>query len=70
MKVLHSKWKNVVAFETYDAEGKLLRITMQGLGGDNANSYTQVMWPNSSTEKAAYIMAVGWDGTRMKCYEE
>lgn len=70
VKVLHSKWKNVVAFETYDAEDKLLRITMQGLGGDNANSYTQVMWPNSSTEKAAYIMAVGWDGTRMKCYEE
>ncbi len=70
VKVLHSKWKNVVAFETYDADGNLLRISMQGLGGDNANTYTQVMWPNSSTEKAAYIMAVGWDGTRLKCYEE
>lgn len=70
IKVQHSVWKNVVAFETYDAKGNLLRISMQGLGGDaNSNNFTQVLWPQNATEKAAYIMAVGWDGTRIKCYE-
>ena len=72
IKVMHNVWKNAVAFETYDAEGKLLRISMGGLGEDTDNGYsfTQVLWPQSSTEKAAYIMAVGWDGTRIKCYEK
>lgn len=72
IKVMHDVWKNAVAFETYDAEGKLLRISMGGLGEDTDNGYkfTQVLWPQSSTEKAAYIMAVGWDGTRIKCYEK
>ena len=64
--VNHSLWKNVVAFETYDEAGNLLRITMQGLGSDSGNGFTEVMFP----EKSAYIMAVGWDGTRMKCYEK
>lgn len=68
--VQHSVWQNVVAFETYDKNDKLIRITMQGLGGpDNANTYTQVLWPQSVVESSAYIMAVGWDGTRVKCYE-
>lgn len=65
IQVDHKQWKNVVAFETYNAEGELLRISMHGLGGDNADNYTKVMFPKGS----AYIMAVGWDGTRMKCYE-
>lgn len=71
IQVDHNKWKNVVAFETYDTDGKLLRISMQGLGGPNgsANSYTQVLWPQTATEKAAYIMAVGYDGERLKCYQ-
>lgn len=64
VKVSHASWKNVVAFETYDAEGKLLRISMHGLGGDNADSYTMVMFP----EGASYVEAVAWDGTRTKCY--
>ena len=72
IKVMHDVWKNAVAFETYDAEGKLLRISMGGLGEDTDNGYkfTQVLWPQTETEKAAYIMAVGWDGTRIKCYEK
>ena len=72
IKVMHDVWKNAVAFETYDAEGNLLRISMGGLGEDTDDGYkfTQVLWPQSSTEKAAYIMAVGWDGTRIKCYEK
>lgn len=68
VKIDHSAWKNAVAFETYNSDGKLLRISMQGLGGpDNANTYTYALWPTS--ESPAYIMAVGWDGTRLKCYE-
>lgn len=70
VRVQHSVWQNAVAFETYDADGHLLRISMQGLGAaSGSNTYTQVLWPQTATEKAAYIMAVGWDGTRIKCYE-
>lgn len=72
IKVSHDVWKNAVAFETYDAEGNLLRISMGGLGEDTDAGYkfTQVLWPETDSEKAAYIMAVGWDGTRIKCYEK
>ena len=68
IKVDHNVWKNTVAFETYDKDGKLLRISMHGLGEDDQNKdrYTKVMFPEGS----AYIEAVGWDGTRMKCYEK
>ena len=70
IQISHEAWRNVAAFETYDADGNLLRISMQGLGGpQNGNTYTQVLWPQTSKEKAVYIMAVGWNGTRMKCYE-
>lgn len=61
-------WKNAVAYETYAADGTLLRITMFGLGAPQKSSrYTQVLWP--STENPAYIMAVGFDGKRVKCYQ-
>ena len=66
IKVNHKQWKNTVAFETYDAEGNLLRISMHGLGGDDNDNYTMVMFPQNS----AYIMAVGWDGKRVKCYQK
>ena len=65
IQVSHSTWQNVVAFETYDASDKLIRITMQGLGADANNSYTQVLFPTT----ASYIKAVGWDGTRTICYQ-
>ena len=70
--VQHSVVKHAVAFETYNASGELLRITMYGLGSDNNHSYTQVLYPKSSNTalSAAYIMAVGYDGTRIKIYEE
>ena len=70
--VQHSVVKNVVAFETYNLMGELLRITMYGLGSDDAHSYTQVLFPKGDTpaEQAGYIMAVGYDGTRVKIYED
>ena len=71
VKVQHSEVKNAVAFETYNAAGELIRITMYGLGSDDAHSFTQVLYPGASSEAdaAAYIMAVGYDGTRAKIYE-
>ncbi|MBR5511492.1 MAG: M60 family metallopeptidase [Bacteroidaceae bacterium] len=71
VKVLHSAVKNAVAFETYNSADSLIRITMYGLGSDDAHSYTQVLYPGSSegAEAAAYIVAVGYDGTRSRIYE-
>ena len=71
VKVQHSQVKNAVAFETYNSAGELIRITMYGLGSDDAHSFTQVLYPGAGNEAeaAAYIMAVGYDGTRTKIYE-
>ena len=70
--VQHSVVKNAVAFETYNSKGELLRITMYGLGSDDQHSYTQVLYPTNkdADQSSAYIMAVGYDGTRIKIYEE
>ena len=69
--IQHSVAQNAVAFETYNAKGELIRITMYGLGSDDTHSYTQVLYPSSYDEKenAAYIMAVGYDGTRQRVYQ-
>ena len=66
VKVMHSQVQNAVAFETYNSKDSLIRITMYGLGSDDAHSYTQVLYPAG----AAYIKAVGYDGTREKIYEK
>ncbi len=67
IRVDNSVWKNAVGYETYDAAGNLLRISMFGLGDSATSSrYTRVLWP----EGASYIMAVGYDGQRVKCYQE
>ena len=71
--VQHSAVKNAVAFETYNSKGELLRITMYGLGSDDQHSYTQVLYPTNNKDadqSSVYIMAVGYDGTRIKIYEE
>ena len=65
--VQHDIVQNSVAFETYDSDDKLVRITMYGLGSDDSHSYTQVLFPLD--EDAAYIKAVGYDGTREKIYD-
>ena len=72
VKVLHSQVKNAVAFETYNKAGELIRITMYGLGSNDAHDHTYVLYPGSSEESkaASYIMAVGYDGTRQKIYEK
>ena len=68
VRIQHNQWKNVVGFETYKADGTLLHMTNYG-HGDSAYkpTMTSVVW--NTSEKPAYIMAVGYDGTRVKCYE-
>lgn len=67
VQVDHNVWKNAVAFETYNSKDSLIRITMYGLGSNDSHSFTKVLYPQG--EDAAYIMAVGYDGTRIRCYE-
>ncbi len=75
VRVDHSKVKNAVAYETYNSVGGLLRITMYGLDAViNAKTgerrCTYVLYPSNSDEleNAAYIVAVGYDGTRKMIY--
>ncbi len=71
LKVMHNEVKNAVAFETYNAQNELLRITMYALGSDSEHTYTQVLYPSDidENEVAAYVIAVGYDGTRKKIYD-
>jgi hypothetical protein len=65
IRVEHKKVKNAVAFETYDAYGNLTHITMYGLGAQQAShTDTKVLF----TGESAYIVAVGYDGTRKMIY--
>ena len=65
IRVEHSKVKNAVAFETYDAYGSLTHITMYGLAATyDTHTDTKVLFTGAS----AYIVAVGYDGTRKMIY--
>lgn len=69
IRIQHSNWPNVVGFETYDANGKLLHMTNYGRGiYSGSATYTDVVW--TSSEKPSYIMAVGYDGSKVKCYQK
>lgn len=71
IKVDNYVWQGAVGYETYNADGKLLHATIYGLGDSGGSDrYTHVIWKTANqTENPAYIMAVGYDGTRVKCYE-
>ena len=65
VRVEHAKVKNAVAFETYDGNGNLTHITMYGLAATyNTHTDTKVLF----TGESAYIVAVGYDGTRKMIY--
>lgn len=67
VRVDNTVWQNAVGYETYDEKGDLMRISMFGLGDTQMSSrYTYVLFPTT----AKYIMAVGYDGQRVKCYEK
>lgn len=66
VRVENAKWPGAVGYETYDASGNHIASTVFGYADANqSTTYTYVQWPS----KASYIMAVGYDGTRVKCYE-
>lgn len=56
-------WANAVAFEVYDADGKLIRVCLRGLDQKD-NASTTVILPKGS----ARVMAVQWDGVRYTIY--
>lgn len=65
IRVERRKVKNAVAFETYDGYGNLTHITMFGLGAEyDSHTDTKVLF----TGESAYIVAVGYDGTRKMIY--
>ena len=65
VRVEHAKVKNAVAYETYDGYGNLTHITMYGLAATyNTHTDTKVLFTGNS----AYIVAVGYDGTRKMIY--
>lgn len=67
VQVDNTKWPGAVGYETYNEAGELLRITMYGLGGEQMSSnVTKVLFPSD----ASYIMAVGYDGTKVKIYQK
>ncbi len=69
--VQHSQVKNAVAYETYNSKDELIHITMYGLGSNDAHSFTRVLYPaGNQNTGAAYIKAVGYDGTSEKIYAE
>lgn len=69
VQVDNNAWPGAVGYETYNAKGELLRVTMFGLGdSQRSDRYTYVLFPSS--ESAKYIMAVGYDGTRVKIYQK
>lgn len=57
--ISHTVWKNAVAFETYNAEGKMIEVCIAGTGCTD-NSSTFVRYPDGATG----IKAVSWDGKR------
>ncbi len=67
LKVDNTAWAGAVGYETYNAAGELLHISMFGLGDSQMSShYTYVLFPSN----ASYVMAVGYDGTKVKIYQK
>lgn len=63
LRIDHATWKNAVAFEAYDAEGAVVRITMSGTGTKD-NAFTLAKYPADAT----CLKAVSWDGKRTVIY--
>jgi len=63
LKVNSSKWKNAVAFETYDQNNKLISVSITGTG-DITLSKTYVDYPADALK----VYAVGYDGQKILVY--
>lgn len=72
IRIQHDSWPNVVGFKTYKADGTLLHMTnyghgYQGSANHYAPTYTLCVW--NASEEPAYITAVSYDGSEVRCYE-
>lgn len=63
LTVQHSIWQNAVAYETLDANNKLIYVSVKGTG-DITNQTTKVYYPSN----AAAVYAIGYDGQRILVY--
>ncbi|PWN57989.1 M60 family metallopeptidase [Chryseobacterium viscerum] len=63
LTVQHSVWKNVVAYETFNANNQLIYVSITGTG-DITNQTTKVYYPSN----AAAVYAVGYDGHKILVY--
>lgn len=69
IRVDNNSWPGAVGYETYNSSGELIHLTMFGLGDSQMSArYTYVLFP--SGEDPSYIMAVGYDGTKVKVYQK
>lgn len=58
-------WQGSVAFEVYDADNKLMRAILLGMGHED-NQTTTIPMP----EGASSVKAVSWDGKRLDIYPQ
>ncbi|WP_158521370.1 M60 family metallopeptidase [Chryseobacterium indologenes] len=63
LTVQHSVWRNAVAYETFDANNKLIYVSVMGTG-DVSNNTTKVYYPSS----ARAVYAVGYNGQKILVY--
>lgn len=59
----NSKWKNAVAFETFDGQNKLISVSVAGTG-DLTFANTYVDFPSNAVK----VFAVGYDGQKILVY--
>lgn len=67
IRVDNTTWPGAVGYETYDADDNHVANTVFGYNDSSQSTrYTYVKWPSG----AKYIMAVGYDGTKVKIYQK
>lgn len=65
LTVDHNEWKNVVAYETYNAQDQLMIVSISGTG-DLSNQTTRVYYPQGAVK----VYAVGFDGQKLLVYPD
>jgi len=67
IRVDNTVWAGAVGYETYDADNNHIANTVFGYNDSTSSTrYTYVKWPSG----AKYIMAVGYDGSKIKIYQK
>ena len=67
IRVDNTVWPGAVGYETYNASDEHIANSVFGYNDSSQSArYTYVKWPTG----AKYIMAVGYDGTKVKIYQK